>query len=129
MALRKLSTMWASPDDPEIRVRSKSAVTCAHCKAAYIVQAIGNEETRQLLPAVAVQHNALVNFKSIFPDHEWADLERSVTAAAQPVTAAAQPDADELHIFLALGGRRAYLVCGRTAGRFAAVAVEAAAAG
>ena len=122
MALRKLTTMWASPDDPEIRVRPKSAVTCARCKAAYIVQAIGNEETRQLLPAVAVQHNALVNFKSIFPDHEWADLERSVTAAAQP-------DADELHIFLALGGRRAYLACGRTAGRFAAVAVEEAAAG
>ena len=54
LALRKLTTMWASPDDPEIRVRPKSAVTCAHCKAAYIVQAIGNEETRQLLPAVAV---------------------------------------------------------------------------
>ena len=120
LALSRLTTAWASPDKPEIAVRPKCRVSCTDCGAAYVVQTIGNEETRRLLPAIAVQSTALANFKSIFPGHEWDELEHSVTAAVQP-------DAATLHIFLALGGKRAYLVCGRAADRFTMVAVEEAA--
>ena len=120
MALSMLTTAWASPDEPEITVRPKSRVSCADCGAAYTVQAIGNEETRRLLSVIAVQSTALVNFKGIFPDRGWVELEHAVTAAVQP-------DLDTLHIFLSLGGKRAYLACGKAEGRFAMVAVEEAA--
>lgn len=120
LAMSKLAGTWSSPDEPEIEVRPKSKVDCKDCGAAYTVQTIGNEETRRLLPAIAVQDTALANFRRIFSGRVWDDLGRSVTAAVQP-------DAATLHIFLALGGKRAYLVCGRAAGRFIAVAVEEAA--
>ena len=116
MMLRDLTDVWASPDDPEIVVHPKSKVKCAACMATYTVQAIGNEKTRALLRAIPVHESALANFMSIFPGHEWGEAERSATAAVQP-------DADTLHIFLALGGKRACLACGRIEGRFVAVAV------
>lgn len=117
MKLSNLTTMWTSPEKPSIVLRPKSRVDCAECGAAYTVRTIGNEETRRLLPAIAVQRAALVNFKSIFGDQEWGKVEEAVTAAAQQ-------DDGTLHIFLALGGKRAYLTCGRVAGRFVMVGVE-----
>lgn len=116
MILRGLTDVWTSPDELEIVVRPKSKVKCATCMANYTVQAIGNEKTRVLLRAIPVQKSALVNFMSIFPGHDWGEVERSATAAVQP-------DADTLHIFLSLGGKRACLACGRIEGRFIAVAV------
>ena len=96
--------------------------------AAEAAVALGWQSIPTIEAPVASLHRLPCNRLAYYRDRRgilgWADLERSVTAAVQPATAAAQPDANELHIFLALGGRRAYLACGRTAGRFAAVAVE-----
>ena len=117
LALSRLTTAWSSPDEPGITVRPKSRVACASCGVSYVVRSIGNEETRRLLPTIAVQDTALANFQSIFSGHVWGDLGHSVTAAVQP-------DADALHIFFALGGRRAYLMCGRAVDRFSVVDVE-----
>ena len=93
----------------------------------YVVQTIGNEETRELLQAIAVQPTALASFQSIFPGRGWDELEGSVTVAVRPVPVAVQLGGDVLRIFLTLDGKRAYLACRRVAGRFAAVAVEEAA--
>ena len=127
LGLTKLTTMWAAPNEPEIVVRPKNRVTCASCGMVYVVQTIGNEETRELLQAIAVQPTALASFQSIFPGRGWDELEDSVTVAVRPVPVAAQLGGDVLRIFLTLDGKRAYLACRRVAGRFAAAAVEEAA--
>lgn len=118
LAMSKLASVWSSPDKPEIVVRPKSEVACADCGAAYTVQTIGNEETRRLLPGVAVKGTALANFPRIFPGRTLDDLWDSVTASVLP------EEGGTLHIFFALDGKRAYLACGMSHGRFAAVTVE-----
>ena len=84
--------------------------------ATYTVRTIGNEKTRALVRAIPVHESALVNFMGIFPEHEWDEAEYSATAAVQP-------NADTLHIFLSLDGKRACLACRKIEGRFVTVAV------
>ena len=114
MMLSRLATAWASPDEPEMTVRPKNKVSCAACKAVYTVQTIGNEKTRALSEVIPVHETGLTAFSGMFPGHEFNEVHRLVTAAVQP-------DADTLNIFFVLDGKRYYLVCGRTRGRFVVV--------
>lgn len=114
MMLRSLTGVWASPDEPDIAVRPKNKVSCAACKAVYTVQTIGNEKTRALSEVIPVHETGLTAFSGRFPGHEFNEVHRLVTAAVQP-------DADTLNIFFVLDGKRYYLVCGRTGGRFVVV--------
>lgn len=117
--LSRLAAAWASPDEPEMAVRPKNDVSCAACKASYTVQTIGNEKTRALLGTIAIHETAIANFTDMFAGHTLDELGRSATAAVQP-------DADTLHIFFVLDGKRACLGCGRVDGRFVAASVEGA---
>lgn len=119
LMLNRLAAAWASPDEPEVVVNPKSKVSCATCKAVYTVQTIGNEKTRALLGTIGVHETAIANFTDMFTGHTLDELGRSATAAVQP-------DADTLHIFFVLDGKRACLGCGRVDGRFVAASVEGA---
>ena len=117
--LSRLAAAWASPDEPEVAVRPKNEVSCAACKASYTVQTIGNEKTRALPGTTGIHEVALANFTDMFAGHTLDELGRLATAAVQP-------DADALHIFFALDGKRACRGCGRVDGRFVAASVEGA---